>query len=175
MFNTKNSDLFNYTLIICKKNLNKQALFLYSQKPGESFMQLAPSPTPLSLPIYDCHISAGFPSPASDWSSITLDLNRYLIHNPAATFFIYASDDSMNASGIFDGYLLIVDRSLPPKHHSIVLASVNNDVITRCLFRKNGKTFLMANNPLFSPTEFIDSMDVSILGVLTYVIHILHR
>ena len=137
-------------------------------------MQLAPSPTPLSLPIYDCHVSAGFPSPAADWSSITLDLNRYLIQNPAATFFIYASDDSMNTSGIFDGDLLIVDRSLPPKHQSIVLASVNNDIIIRCLFRKKGKTFLVANNPLFLPTEFIEGMDVSILGVLTYVIHNLH-
>lgn len=116
-------------------------------------MQLAPSPTPLSLPIYDCHVSAGFPSPASDWSSITLDLNRYLIHNTAATFFIYASDDSMNVSGIFDGDLLIVDLSLTTsKHQSIVLASINNDIILRYLFLKNEKTFLMANNPLFSPT-----------------------
>lgn len=163
-------------IILHKKEntLKQRSTLLVRTKPGESFIKLAPSPSPLSLPIYDCHVSAGFPSPAADWSSVTLDLNRYLIQNPAATFFIYASDDYMNTSGIFDGDLLIIDRSIPSKHQSIVLASVNNDIIIRCLFRKNGKTFLMTNNPLYSPTELIEDMDVSILGVLNYVIHNLH-
>ncbi len=138
-------------------------------------VKASPSPAPLSLPVYDCTVSAGFPSPAQDWSDLTLDLNRLLVQNPAATFFIHASDDSMNIARIFDGDLLIVDRSLPIKHQPIVIASVNGDLTLKRLVLKNGKTLLKAENPFFMPIELTEEMDVSILGVVTYVIHSLHN
>ncbi len=133
------------------------------------------SPASLALSFYDCTVSTGFPSPAHDWSDLTLDLNRLLVQNPAATFFIHASDDSMNTAGIFDGDLLIVDRSLPIKHHTIIIAAVNGDLTVKRLVLKNGKTLLKAENPFFMPIELTEEMDVSILGVVTYVIHCLHN
>ena len=42
--------------------------------------------TPLSLPFADDAIRAGFPSPAQDYISATIDLNETLIEHPAATF-----------------------------------------------------------------------------------------
>jgi len=40
----------------------------------------------LELPMYKSEITAGFPSPASDYIESTLDLNKFLIKHPAATF-----------------------------------------------------------------------------------------
>jgi DNA polymerase V len=33
-------------------------------------------------------VSAGFPSPAEDYIESSLDLNKYLVKHPAATFFV---------------------------------------------------------------------------------------
>ncbi len=38
-------------------------------------------------------VSAGFPSPAMDYTDGTLDLNEKLITNPPATLFIKVPDD----------------------------------------------------------------------------------
>ena len=54
-------------------------------------------------------VSAGFPSPASDYMERKLDLNEYLIKNQAATFIVKASGFSMSDAGICSGDLLIVD------------------------------------------------------------------
>jgi len=158
-----------------KKHVCRDSSLISHKFKSVTSVEAATSPAPLSLPIYDCTISAGFPSPAQDWCDLTLDLNRLLVQNPAATFFIRAPDDSMNTMGIFDGDLLIVDRSLPIKHQPIVIASVNGDLTVKRLVLKNGKTLLKAENPFFMPIELTEEMDVSILGVVTYVIHSLHN
>ena len=48
-------------------------------------------------------ISAGFPSPATDYLEDTLDLNEYLVRNKAATFMFSVKGDSMIEDGILDG------------------------------------------------------------------------
>ena len=65
------------------------------------------------IPVAGSPVKAGFPSPADDFLDSPLDLNRELVHNPASTFFVRVSGDSMAGDGIGDGDLLIVDRSHP--------------------------------------------------------------
>ena len=48
-------------------------------------------------------VPAGFPSPAQGYYSGPVDLNRHLINDPAATFIVRVSGDSMIGAGIFDG------------------------------------------------------------------------
>ena len=62
--------------------------------------------------IFSATVSAGFPSPAADYEEGKLDLNRHLIKNPPATFFVRVTGDSMVGAGIHSDDLLIVDRSL---------------------------------------------------------------
>ena len=57
-----------------------------------------------------------------------IDLNQYLIKNGAATFLVRVSGDSMLDANIADQAILIVDRSLKPKHGSIVVASLDGDL-----------------------------------------------
>jgi DNA polymerase V len=60
------------------------------------------------LPFYTEKLSAGFPSPASDYMERALDLNEYLIKNPSATFFVEITGDSMTGAGIHSGDILIL-------------------------------------------------------------------
>ena len=79
----------------------------------------------LTIPFYLNKVGAGFPSPATDYVEDDLDLNSYLIKNQPATFIIRVQGRSMIDANIYDGDLLIVDRSLNPKNYSIVVANVN--------------------------------------------------
>lgn len=53
-----------------------------------------------ALPLFLVHVSAGFPSPSEDFLEGRLDLNRYLIKHPAASFFVRVTGDSMINAGI---------------------------------------------------------------------------
>ncbi len=134
-------------------------------------MRTAPSPAVLTMPFYDCSVSAGFPSPADDSFGITMDLNKHLVQNAPATFFVRTSGESMLNAGIHDGDLLVVDRSLTAKNQDIVIAAVDGDLTVKRLVQSNGRTILQAENPLFSNIELTEDMAVSLWGVVTNVIH----
>ena len=57
-------------------------------------------------------IKAGFPSPAEDYLSDSLDFNRDLIKHPEATFYGRVEGDSMNGLGIDEGDIAVIDRSI---------------------------------------------------------------
>lgn len=70
----------------------------------------------VTLPLFSNTVPAGFPSPAESDVESYLDLNKYLIPNPATSFFVKVSGDSMILAGINDGDILIVDRSLEARN-----------------------------------------------------------
>lgn len=49
-------------------------------------------------------------------------MNELLVRNAPATFFYRARGHSMQDAGIYDGDILIIDRSVEPKHGDIVVA-----------------------------------------------------
>ena len=57
-------------------------------------------------------IRAGFPSPAEDYLSDSLDFNRDLIKHPEATFYGRVEGDSMIGLGIDEGDIAVIDRSI---------------------------------------------------------------
>lgn len=125
--------------------------------------------TPKTLPLYGSKISAGFPSPADEYVGDTLDLNEYLIHNKTATFFVQVEGHSMIMAGINEGDLLIVDRSLPPKHQQIVVALVDDEFTVKRLDLSDGLKLLAENAdyPAIVPTG---ADQVQIWGVVTAVV-----
>ena len=50
------------------------------------------------------------------------DINGHLIRNEIATYIFRVNGNAMIDAGIFDGDVLVVDRSIEPKHNDIVLA-----------------------------------------------------
>lgn len=126
---------------------------------------------PQTCPLYASSVKAGFPSPAEDYAEEQLNLNKYLIARPAATFFLRVAGDSMVNAGIFDGDLLIVDRSLEPTPGKIVIAAVNGELTVKRLEKTPQGLFLVAENNAYKPIALGDADQVHIWGVVLYTIH----
>ena len=127
----------------------------------------------VELPLYGCRLSAGFPSPADDYIEKTLDLNAHLIENPAATFFARAYGNSMEPGGIFDGDLLIVDRSIEPSNGRVVVVALNGEMLVKRLRITLDGTFLLADNRNYSPIEVTEFCSFHFWGVVKASIHMM--
>ena len=125
----------------------------------------------INTPVFLDKISAGFPSPATDYMENKLDLNEYLIRHPAATFIVKASGSSMVNADIYSGDLLIVDRSVTPKSNNIVIASIFGDLTVKKLKKKEKSFFLISANDEYPSIEVNEEMECFIWGVVTYIIH----
>jgi len=124
---------------------------------------------PLPLALY--RVEAGFPSPADDYMEGSLDLNEHVIKHPAATYFVRASGDSMTGAGIFNGDLLIVDRSLEPVHGKVAIVEVDGQLTVKRLCKLNGRLLLQSENESYPPIELQEGNEVVVWGVVTHVLH----
>ena len=79
----------------------------------------------------------GFESPAAEYRELGLDLDALLIDHPTATFIGQAQGDSMTGVGIFDGDLLIVDRSAAPTSLDVVVANLTGVFVCKLFDRKS--------------------------------------
>ena len=93
------------------------------------------------------------------------------MENPAATFCAWAEGDSMIDLGILDGDLMVIDRSLTPRHDDVVVADLNGAFTVKRLIHKSTGSFLMPANPDYPPIPITASDDVRIWGVVIRVIH----
>ena len=127
--------------------------------------------TQIKTPVFLDKVSAGFPSPATDYMETKLDLNEYLIKHPSATFYIYAKGDSMIDDGIYSGDIMIVDRSLSPKSKDIVIAVIDGEFTVKRIYNKSNKIYLIPSNKRYKYIPITDDMDFQIWGVVTHTIH----
>ena len=129
--------------------------------------------THYQLPLYGSKVPAGLPSSSTDdHIESYLDLNEYLIKNPATTFFVRVSGHSMIGAGIHENDILIVDRKATPTNGKIIVAAIDGQLtVKRLQTKQDGKLFLIPENPNFAPIEIKESNEVYIWGVVTNVIH----
>ncbi len=139
---------------------------------GDSLNQLGSLyQSSLNLPLFSSRVQAGFPSPADDHLDASLDLNQHLIQHPAATFFVRASGNSMINAGIHNNDILVVDRSLEPKHGNIIIAALNGELTVKRLYCKGKKVTLKPENPDYPSIDIVEENDFLIWGVVTSVVH----
>lgn len=120
----------------------------------------------LALPLDTVKVSAGFPSPAADYEDKRLDINDYLVRNPVSTFFFPVEGDSMQGAEIFDGDILVVDKSIRPRHGLVVVAFVNGERLVKRLYRRAGRVALIAENPSYPALEVHEGMELEVWGVV---------
>lgn len=123
-----------------------------------------------ALPLYASRIKAGFPSPVEEGIDSRLNLNDHIIKHPHSTYFVKVSGDSMMGAGIFDGDILVVDRSIPATNNRIVIAMLDGDFLVKRLRIYQNKMYLIAESSRYAPIEVKDK-ELSIWGVVTYSIH----
>ena len=123
------------------------------------------------IPLLNDSVSAGFPSPADDYTEENIDLNEHLISNPFSTFFLRVKGDSMINAGIKDKDLIIVDKSLIAKPGNIIIAMIDGEFTIKRLSIKNDELYLKAENNNYPDFRFKNHIDVQIWGVVIYSIH----
>ncbi len=118
-------------------------------------------------------VPCGFPSPAADYEQAPLDLNRYLVANAPATFFVRAFGASMTEAGIHGDDLLVVDRSREPSDKSVVIAILNGEMKVRRLRLHRHMIYLETEHEDCPDSVVVPEDDFQVWGVVTYVIRAL--
>jgi DNA polymerase V len=110
--------------------------------------------------------TGSFPSPAQDYYEGRLDLDRYLIKNPAATFVLRVQGDGLRSAGILDGDELIVDRSLPMRPGLMVVLVLDGE-------HRVGRLAVVDGRPALATDERVSPVPPGTVswGVVTAAIH----
>ena len=87
------------------------------------------------IPIILQKVCAGFPSPATDYVEDEINLNEELIVNKASTFLIRVQGNSMVNENIFEGDILVVDRSLNLKKNSIAVLNFEGQLVVKKMLK----------------------------------------
>ena len=106
--------------------------------------------------------ATGFASPAQGYEEQTIDLNRLLVDNPPATYFMRLKTSEMAALGLPSGSLLIVDRSKVPILNSFALIRHEGQFYCRLLVKEEGKTVFTNGT-----TAIIPNAETEIIGTIT--------
>ena len=132
--------------------------------------------SPCPVLIFDARVSAGFPSPAADYTEGRIDLGEVLVPHPSASFTLRISGHSLIRAGIHDGDLAIVDRSLTARHDDVVVAVLDGELTAKRLIIRNGRTWLApdSDDPQYRAIEVTGRPDFEIWGVISSTIRF-HR
>jgi DNA polymerase V len=125
----------------------------------------------LKSPLFTSGVSAGFPSPADDYVELKLDMNKYLIKHPSATFYVKVKGDSMKGAGINDGDILVVDRALEPQNNDIVVCVIDSEFTVKKIKKTKDSLFLIPENLDYKPIKVSESNSFQVWGVVSFVIH----
>lgn len=125
------------------------------------------------VPFMGQAICAGFPSPADDFLEDALGLPRWLVPNPPATFLWRVSGWSVVGAGIHDGDIVVVDRSVEPKHDDVVLAIIDGAASLKRYRLDGNRPVLAFDNPELPATAIEDVGEAAIWGVVTTSLRLL--
>ena len=124
----------------------------------------------LTMPQADHSTPAGFPSPAADFQVNSVDLVDQMGLNQPSTFIARVRGLSMVGKGIDDGDLLVINRSITPKHGQTVVAVIDNELTCKTLYQRDDQVKLQPANPDFPDIVPKEGQTMTIWGVVTAVI-----
>ena len=129
-------------------------------------------PTGLELELAE-QIHAGFPSPAEGHMGETIDLARELVRHPESTFYARISGDSMRDAGIFNGDIVVIDRSLEAHNGDVIVACIDGEfTIKEYRFDEaNQCAWLIPHNQAYDKIKVTADNQFCIWGVITSCVH----
>lgn len=117
-------------------------------------------PTPMILPLFG-PIAAGFAAPVEEHAEEKITIEEYLVRNRESTFLLRVKGDSMIGAGIFEGDLVVVDRSKQPKPAHIVVGIMDGEFTLKRLKKDKGKYYLQAENPEYPDLHALEELKVA--------------
>jgi repressor LexA len=135
--------------------------------------KLSPTNKFFSLPLLGI-IKAGYPILAEE-NRQYLSLDEYLIEDPNSSFLLRVSGDSMIEEGIYDGDIVIIQRTKEANSGDVVLAEIDKEFTLKILKKDTKKkvTYLVAANPNYPP--FYPKYELKIHGVVKGVVRKLYN
>ena len=124
---------------------------------------------------YESRIQAGFPSPVQGDYGDTIDLNHELFNNPAATFCARVIGNSMIDAGIYNGDILIIDKSLTPRNGDIAVCFIDGDFTVKRITVKDDGIYLTPANKKFPELHVSAESNFAVWGVVSHIIHRVQR
>lgn len=104
----------------------------------------------------------GFPSPAENYVEGRLEIGQHLVRHPTATYFARMSGDGMEAAGIADGDLLVIDRSESIGNGHVIVIRVGEELLVRKLSIEEGRMRLIDDRT--QPLALTPELDYEIWG-----------
>ena len=115
-------------------------------------------------------IHAGFPSPATDYMTQAIDLNKELVRHPAATFYGRVVGDSMIDAGVDEGDILVIDKALEARDGDMAVCFVDGEFTLKYIYISEDGIVLKPANPKYPEIEITEGVDFKMWGVVTYII-----
>lgn len=115
-------------------------------------------------------ISCGFPSPATDEIEVRLSITDFFTSNPTATFFGKAIGSSLEGIDIFENDILVIDRSIKPKEHDIIVMTYEGGFTAKRIKILDSKLYMTSENVHYPPVLVTDPDNLVVWGVVLKVI-----
>lgn len=119
-------------------------------------------------------IHAGFPSPAQDYMTGVIDLNKELVRRPESTFFGRVVGDSMEEAGVSEGDVLVIDKALRPEDGAMCVCFVDGEFCLKYLSLKEDGLWLLPGNKKYKPIKVEEGNNFTVWGTVTYIIKKIH-
>lgn len=115
-------------------------------------------------------VHAGFPSPATDYMTQAIDLNKELVRHPAATFYGRVVGNSMIDAGVEEGDILVIDKALDARDGDMAVCFIDGEFALKHIRFKDGALSLHPANDRYPVIEVKEGSDFIMWGVVTYII-----
>ena len=130
--------------------------------------RLKPGPHFLGLPLFNS-VQAGMPTAEEETLMDHVDLNDFLLKNPARTCLINVRGDSMVDAGIHEGDKVIVESEASVTIGDIVVAIVDGEYTVKYFDKtKDGQIILRPGNPNYS--SILPENELKIFGKVVGVV-----
>ncbi|MDP2656185.1 MAG: transcriptional repressor LexA [bacterium] len=122
--------------------------------------RIIPLPALFSIRVLGT-VTAGWPSPAEEELSDTMNMDEYLIDNRDATYLLKVNGDSMIDAGIMQGDMVLVERGVAPHHGDIVIAEIDHEWTMKYYQKKNGAVWLVPANKKYTPIKAQEELNIA--------------
>lgn len=120
------------------------------------------------VPFYDVKASCGLPTEQGD-------IPPEMIRVPGGdfdglnTYTISVKGDSMVGVGIYDGDVLLVEKTFQLRNRDVIYVSIDGEWMVKNYYMDDlGRHWLVPSNPKYSPTQITEDMNIYIGGKVKY-------
>lgn len=120
---------------------------------------------PVTIPVLG-GFSAGFPSPATDYTGERIDLNEIFIKDPGNTYYARVRGYTLLEGDLRPGDALLFDASLRPRKGDLAVCTIDGEILLKFIDRRQGNYCLVDGAD--DQTEVLNEDSPSyVMGIVT--------